>query len=510
MSRRHAARIETKSPVFDPLNGFASSDESSHNQLAHERALIQTLARTLNGEASSDPDKVLQLDGLRYRILATVSPEDFTRPDYRDLFEAIREVSRDGESVDAQHVGDRLRRSGRNIAPALMAETFEGEPLTDAATVDGYIASLTTRSRLRMVEVMARKVAEQARTARNNGHEIDVEGAVAKLQAVTFDAERTRRIVGEMSAESEAIPAFVKRIQGSKTDRGFVGWDTGFRRLSVAINGLQSGLYVIAAPAGAGKTTFAKQLADNVAKLNHVPVIYFTRDTSANDLRVMTLSRLAAVNTRCVTNGPTDREVIEARGAVNIWSKVEAAAEEYASFGHWMHLIETDLETTVGRIRLMAHAIMKKHGAHRALIVVDHLQALSAGADSRHLHSIKDRVDWVASELRRLARDLDCPIVAISSFNRAAYQYAPSLSAFNDAGGIEFGTDVVCVMHTRAKQSIIGDYFREVDLCILKNRFGDTTRVGFTFAADRARFEERPDAPVNIAFADSLKEAVAE
>lgn len=510
MSKKHATRNGAQRPAFDPINGFGIHEESSHNQLTYERALIQTLARTVNGHAGTDPDKVLQLDGLKHRILAAVSPEDFTRPDYRDLFESIRELMRDGGRIDAAQLGDHLKRNGRTVPPALLTETFEGEPLADSGTVDSYIARVRTRSRLRIVEVMARKVAEQARTARTGDDDMDLEGAVAKLQSVTFDAERTRRIVGDMPAESEAVPAFIQRVKESKTDRGFLGIDTGFRRLNVAINGLQSGLYVIAAPAGAGKTTFAKQLADNVAKFNHVPVIYFTRDTSANDLRVMSLSRLACVNTRCVTNGPTDREVIEAGGAVNIWWKVEAAAADYASFGQWMHIIETDLETTVGRIRLIAHAIMKKHGAHRALIVVDHLQALSAGADSRHLRSIKDRVDWVASELRRLAHDLDSPVVAVSSFNRAAYQYAPSLSAFNDVGGIEFGTDVVCVLHTRAKQSIIGDYFREVDLCILKNRFGDTTRIGFAFAADRARFEERQDAPVNIAFADSLKESAVE
>ncbi len=504
MTRKHSSSLKSQRPAFDPVTGSTARIDISHSQLSHERALLRTLAHARNGESASE---ALEFDGFKDRILAAVMPQDFMRHEYRDLFEAIRDLKQAGDVVDAAHVTDRLKANGRSVAPAVVSEMFDGDALADSAQIESHIARVTQHSRLRTVEVMARKVADQARAARSRDDDFDLDAAVAELQAITFDTEKTQRIAADPKSEADALPAFVEQLEQTDSSRGFAGIDTGFKQLNHALNGLGAGLYVVAAPPGAGKTTFVKQLADNVARLDQLPVLFFTRDTSLKELRTMTLSRLAGVSTRDVANGPSDKEVIDFNGSVKVWSKIEAAAEEYAAFGSRMQLVEADLETTVSRIRLMAQAAKKKHNSARVLVVVDHLQALSIGAEARHLTTAKDRIDWIASELRRLAIDLDSPIVAVSNVSRTSYDGAPTLAAFRDSGGVEFGADVVCVLQTRPKQSVNGEFVRDVDVYILKNRFGATSRIAFNFIADRAKFDERGNAPTAIAYADTLKEA---
>ena len=136
----------------------------------------------------------------------------------------------------------------------------------------------------------------------------------------------------------------------------------------------------------------------------------------------------------------------------------------------------------------MAQSAKKQSGADRVLIIVDYLQIIPV-SNPRDYGSTKDKVDALCSDLRRLARDLDSPVIAISSENRSAYKdnNKPTLAAFKETGGIEFSADVGGAFWTDSKG---GANERNVVLCIMKNRNGELANIKLMFKTDVATFVE--------------------
>jgi replicative DNA helicase len=119
------------------------------------------------------------------------------------------------------------------------------------------------------------------------------------------------------------------------------------------------------------------------------------------------------------------------------------------------------------------------------------LQILPLGrADAGRVTSAKDRIDLHLSALRRLARRLDSPVMAISSENRAGYG-SKQMNVFKESGGIEYSADVAVVMtlDKEATRSAAGQY-RVIDLNVVKNRNGAPAVLKFKFYPQRAEFVE--------------------
>jgi replicative DNA helicase len=167
------------------------------------------------------------------------------------------------------------------------------------------------------------------------------------------------------------------------------------------------------------------------------------------------------------------------------------AANGYFAIGRNLTILEGDDTTTIGTIADIAHAKMARAGARRCLIAVDYLQILRPSPeDAGRFTSAKDRVDLHVSALRRLARRLDSPIIAISAENRAGYG-STELDVFKESGGIEYSSDIAAIL-TRDPQTTVstGEMFRAMELTIRKNRNGQEGVVKFKFYPERAEFIE--------------------
>ena len=216
---------------------------------------------------------------------------------------------------------------------------------------------------------------------------------------------------------------------------------TGLVQLDLATNGgLRSGLTVIGATSSAGKTTLCVQIADYIAAGGR-PVLFVTIEQSGRELVSKSLSRLMAKRgykavPAWAMNSPHERER---------WSEGKAAAlleslEEYmANIAPNIFYLSSNEQPTVSQIETRAKIIQGKCGA-APVIVVDYLQLL-APKDERDTD--KRAADYNVSQLRRMARDMRTPIIAISSLNRASYSGSIELSSFKESGGIEYASDLL-------------------------------------------------------------------
>jgi replicative DNA helicase len=292
---------------------------------------------------------------------------------------------------------------------------------------------------------------------------------------------------------------FLAALADRRADgRTWLGLDSGFRHLNEVTNGLTEGLFILAGAPSTGKTTLAKQVADSVAAAEKVPVLFWSFEQSKEELRIKSLARLGQVDSRAIWKGRTDADT---------WAKVERAAEAYRRGpGRWLTLIEAGRTDTVEAIR--AAALMAKHkaGDKPVLLVLDYLQIIPGGPDAPD--TVRERVDYVLSELRRLSRDLKSPVLVISSENREAYKgnNRPTLAALKESGGIEYSADaVLCLWRDktetdRMEQDRLGRAPGDpktirVEAHVLKNRNGELSRVKLDFTPAMAVFHEAPGRP---------------
>jgi replicative DNA helicase len=106
-----------------------------------------------------------------------------------------------------------------------------------------------------------------------------------------------------LRSEGEELQGLLDELQREHDIKEISGWDTGFANLNRALDGFLPGLYLLIGPPACGKTSFAKQLFDQVVMQNSMPGIFFSFAERKKELRIKTLARLSAVENRDIRRG---------------------------------------------------------------------------------------------------------------------------------------------------------------------------------------------------------------
>lgn len=252
---------------------------------------------------------------------------------------------------------------------------------------------------------------------------------------------------------------------------------TGFGGLDKILGGgLYPGLYVLGAVSSLGKTSFVLQMADAIAESGR-DVLYFTLEMSRLELISKSVSRLSHGMDGTVSRmkGLTMRQVLSGEGT----GLLERALERYGR-GPGQHLFF--VEESVGTDSIRRH--MERHiqaRGTRPVVMVDYLQILKP-ADGRSTD--KQNTDRAVVELKRLSRDYDVPVLAVSSFNRENYRNTVSMEAFKESGAVEYSSDVLLGMQPAGAGEPRFDMNlaklrtpRNLEVVLLKNRAGEPYAV---------------------------------
>ena len=309
-----------------------------------------------------------------------------------------------------------------------------------------------------------------------------------KIQAATpvFIPEEEAKT--PMEASIQSIKTEAEMIDQHFRDRRerkrgyFIARDKkGFWRLDKLLNGLNPGVFVIAAPPSAGKTTFIKQMADHVAEFNEdVPILFFSYEQSGQELRDKSMARMSRQDNQLIREGKEDK------------TKYSTAGIEYQKIGKNMKIIESDYSHDIEVIRYAAEWEMNEKNDKRAgkppVIFIDYLQLVQV--KNQDFRDKRQDVDYLLGELRRMARTLGTPIVALSSMPRAAYEEV-SMGGFKESGGIEYATDVAAIMNIIDEND--EGAWRTIDLVILKHRNGQRRKIQFQYEPSFDTFKEESD-----------------
>lgn len=265
---------------------------------------------------------------------------------------------------------------------------------------------------------------------------------------------------------------------------------TGFPNLDEASGGLYTGLYILAAPSSLGKTTFTLQLTDQLAESGH-DVIYFSLEQSRLELVSKSLARFSDR----IEEG-SDITAMTIRGGFSNATVRQAIADYKEKVADRVSIVEGDVNCNTAYIadfiRRYQRSTMKQ-----PVVIIDYLQLLQPVEDRRQ--TTKEVVDSTVTTLRRLSREMNLLIIAISSINRTNYLTPVDFESLKESGSIEYTADVVWGLQYSAIHDEIFDKTNEVkkkrealrkakmenprriELVCLKNRYGCDYQCMFNY-----------------------------
>jgi replicative DNA helicase len=289
----------------------------------------------------------------------------------------------------------------------------------------------------------------------------------SKLQGVQSDAKEV-----EIKPIKQIVQETYDMIE-EMSKGGIVGIPTGFRAVDNRLRGMKPGqMVVIGARPGMGKSSMALQIAVENALASR-RTVFFTLEMSATELALRALSFLSDVDMNVIQDGRMTKDQYVAMGSAgNKLAKSPLVIDDTAGL-------------TMSRLRARCLRWHRKEPVK--LVVVDYLQLM--GSDAGGSAQREREVAQQSNAMKRLAKELGCPILVLSQLNRDADGVKATLKNLRESGAIEQDADVVMFINSDGPPTGSSDG-EKVCLTIAKNRSGRCGDVNMKFIPWYTKFEE--------------------
>ena len=388
-----------------------------------------------------------------------LTPDDFYDETNRVIFSAIISVFNDHKNVDLITVLNKLREMG------VPEEVCRLEHLSNmirsvpsSANVSEHCDIVAEKSVLRRL-IKASEEIEKESYRDQSSLDIILEESEKRI----YDIVRYRK-----SADIEPIDMIMNKvldnIEAASRNAGPVtGVATGFYEIDYLTAGLQkSDLILLAARPSMGKTALALNIAENSALKLRVPTAVFSLEMSKTQIANRILSMHSGVNAQSIRTGKIDD---------NQWGELMRSADTIADAPLF---IDDTPGITVAELRTKCRKL--KLEQNLGLIIIDYLQLMS-GSGKRSSDSRQQEISEISRSLKGLAREVDCPVLALSQLSRAVEQRPdkrPMLSDLRESGAIEQDADVVMFIYRDEYYNKDSEQKGIAEVSIYKQRNGPT------------------------------------
>jgi replicative DNA helicase len=258
-----------------------------------------------------------------------------------------------------------------------------------------------------------------------------------------------------------------------------VGVPTGYTEIDSILHGLQaSTLTILAARPGMGKTSLALGMARNVATETGRPVVFFGLEMGTLELTKRLLAIEARVDATKIWTG---------RLSEDDWSRLSHAVGRLADA---QLFLDDNPHCTLMEVRAKARRMRARHG-DLALVVIDYIQLMTPSSGKR-AENRQVEVSEISRGLKILARELECPVVALAQLNRQVeyrQDKRPMLADLRESGGLEQDADVVAFIYRDDVYNPDSDDRGKAEIIVAKHRNGPTGRADLAFLPRLASFE---------------------
>ncbi|RUO76895.1 replicative DNA helicase [Idiomarina tyrosinivorans] len=422
----------------------------------------------------------LMLDNERWDDVAgKVIADDFYHRAHRMIFAAMQYLAERNQPIDLVTVSEKLEASDqleRVGGFAYLGEIAKNTP--SAANILAYADIVRERAVVREMIGVANEIAESGYdTQGRSSHEL-LDLAESKVFHIAekrvSGSEGPKGIHSILSSTIDRIEALSK----TKNNNGVTGVSTGFHDLDRKTAGLQpSDLVIVAARPSMGKTTFAMNLAENIALNHDKPVLVFSLEMPAEQLMMRMLASLSRVDQTKVRTGRLEDDD---------WARIASVMNMLNERNNLY--IDDSSGLTPTEVRSRARRIHRQHEG-LSMIMVDYLQLMTVpGMSENRTLEIAE----ISRSLKALAKELEVPVVALSQLNRSLEQRAdkrPVNSDLRESGSIEQDADVIMfiyrdeVYHPDSAQQGLAE------IIIGKQRNGPIGAIELKFHGHLSRFD---------------------
>ena len=407
-------------------------------------------------------------------VSETLVPEDFYKEAHKVIYESMLKLYNSQSEIDLITLTDELRDQGY---------------LDDIGGI-AYITSLctvvpTTSNIKYYVNIVKEKsISRQLISAANDIINLGYDGS-AKVEYVLENAEKKIFDISQERATNDFQPinqvisealSMLEKLYEEKND--VTGLTTGFRDLNKKINGLQrSDLLLIAARPAMGKTAFALNLVQNAALKGDASVAVFSLEMSKEQLVQRMIASQSTVELKKIKTGTL---------ADNDWPRITDGMAILS--GAKIHIDDTP-GIKISELRSKCRKLKIEKGLD--LVLIDYLQLMEGEGQNE---SRQQEIAKISRSLKILAKELDCPVVALSQLSRAPEQRAdhrPMLSDLRESGSIEQDADIVMFLYRDEYYNPDTEKKNIGEVIVAKNRHGETGTVELVWFGGIQKFADK-------------------
>ena len=388
------------------------------------------------------------------RLITDMEPEMFYSDQNRAIYETMRSLYTESEAVDIVTLVNALA-SNKTFASADDAKVYLAriaETLPSVSNVDSYFKIVKEKYQGRRLIDAARSILNE--TASGEDADLLLESAEQKI----YDIRSGRDKSGVKTIRESILEVIdtMQKLSGADRDK-FAGIPTGFNYLDTVLTGLgRSDLIILAARPGMGKTSFALNIATNVARQQKVPTIIFSLEMTCEQLTDRILSSTANIDSQAFRTGRLNN---------SDWND-------------------------------FAQATSLLYKEKIGLVIIDYLQLMQS---AKRTESRVQEISDITRNLKIMAKELNVPVIALSQLSRAAEKttgrsdHRPQLSDLRDSGSIEQDADIVLFLYRAAYYNAQNGEENqanenEAECIVAKNRHGETSVVRLGWDGAHTRF----------------------
>ena len=445
----------------------------------HDRQVAQLRIPPHSVEAESSVLGGLLLDNAAWdRVGDLLSVGDFYRYEHRLVFGAIGALVNASKPADVITVFEQLQSQGKAEETGGLAYLNSlAQYVPGAGNIRRYAEIVRERSILRKLVSASDEIATNAFNPQGRPVKDIVDDAEQRILNI---GEQGSRMKQGFKAMDTLVVDLLDRVQEMAANPNDVtGVATGFYDLDRLTAGFQAGdLVVLAARPSMGKTALAINIAEHVALNEGLPVAVFSMEMGAAQLAVRIVGSIGRIDQGHLRTGKlTDDE----------WPRLIEAVEKLRSVS--LHIDES-AGLTSSELRANARRLARQCGK-LGLIVVDYLQLMSgsSGSDENRATELGE----ISRGLKMLAKELQCPVIALSQLNRSVEtrpDKRPLMSDLRESGAIEQDADIIMFIYRDEYYS--KDACKEpgvAEVIIAKQRNGPTGMIKLAFLKPITKFE---------------------
>jgi replicative DNA helicase len=435
--------------------------------LTKERALPH------NNEAERTVLGAVLVDNASFNSAAEIlTRDDFYREAHRRIFEAMAALAERSQPIDTVTLRDELVRSQALEAvggAAYLAGLVDGLPRI--TNVEQWSRIIKEKAVLRNLIHASNRIAQSC----YEGEE-EVATLLDRAEKAIFDIAE-RRIRQGFVALRDIVKESFRTIDHLSQSKDLVtGLSTGFVDLDERTSGLQKGdLIVVAARPAMGKTSLCLNVAQNASHKTGETVGVFSLEMSKEQLVLRMLCSDARVDAHKLRTGNLGEKD---------WARL---AKAYADLSSSKIFIDDSATVTPLEMKAKCRRLKAEHGL--ALVIVDYLQLMTGSA---RVENRQQEIASISRSLKGLAKELDCPVIALSQLSRAPEartEKRPQLSDLRESGAIEQDADVVMFIFREEEYKPTDENRGLAEIIIGKQRNGPTGSLRLAFIKEFTRFE---------------------